>query len=119
MKRKALRKLWVSRVASFERSGLARSAWCAARSVSVASLDAWRYRLRRERAEAAGRAGERILRTRSTALVPIVVAAPSPDAMTSAETSIEMSLPHGVQLRAPGLPSAQWLAHLVRELSTC
>jgi hypothetical protein len=120
MKRKALRKLWVSRVSAFERSGLTRSAWCAARNVSVGSLDAWRYRLQRERAEAEGRAGGRTSRPRSTALVMIVIGAPSPEATTTAtEAATELSRPHGVRLRASSLPSAQWLAHLVRELVTC
>jgi hypothetical protein len=94
MSRESKRAVWVKRVAAFERSGLSRRAWCAARGLSMGSLDAWRYRLRRER---------------SGGLVPVVVAEP-----VSASV-IEVSC-GGATVRLPTSVDAAWLATLMRGL---
>jgi hypothetical protein len=101
MARESKRSVWSKRVVAFERSGLSRRAWCAARGLSVGSLDAWRYRLRREA---------------SGGLVPVVVTgAPQEPAST-----IEVSC-GAVVVRLPASVDAAWLAALVRGLgrSTC
>lgn len=86
-------------MAAFERSGLSRRAWCAARGLSVSSLDAWRYRLRREE---------------SDGLVPVVVADATPSPL------IEVSC-GAATVRVPITVDAGWLAALMRGLgqTTC
>ncbi len=95
MSRESKRAVWAKRVAAFERSGLSRRAWCGARGLSVSSLDAWRYRLRRE-----GSGG----------LVPVVVTEPG------SASVIEVSC-GGATVRLPTSVDAAWLATLVRGLS--
>lgn len=99
MARESKRSIWSKRVAAFERSGLSRRAWCAARGLSVSSLDAWRYRLRREG---------------SDGLVPMVVAE------AALSPLIEVSC-GGATVRLPTTVDAAWLATLVRGLgrTTC
>ena len=94
MARESKRAVWAKRVAAFERSGLSRQAWCGARGLSVSSLDAMRYRLRRE-----GSGG----------LVPVVVAEPVSSSV------IELSC-GGATVRLPTSVDAAWLATLVRGL---
>jgi hypothetical protein len=94
MARESKRLVWSKRVVAFERSGQSRRAWCSAHGVSMGSLDAWRYRLRREAAEG---------------LVPVVVTDAAPTAM------IELSC-GGTTLRLPAATEAGWLATLVRAL---
>lgn len=94
MARDSKRSMWAKRVAAFERSGMSRRAWCAARGLSVSSLDTWRYRLRREG---------------SSGLVPVVVSGPAPAAL------IELSC-GTTTVRLPASVDAVWLATLVRGL---
>ena len=70
---------------------------CAARGLSVGSLDAWRYRLRRESA---------------SGLVPVVV-----EPAVVAGAMIELSA-GSVTLRLPMSADAVWLATLVRALGS-
>ena len=95
MARESKRAVWAKRVAAFERSGLSRRAWCGARGLRVSSLDAWRYRLRRE-----GSGG----------LVPVVVTEPG------SASVIEVSC-GGATVRLPTSVDAAWLATLMRGLS--
>jgi hypothetical protein len=94
MSRESKRLVWVKRVAAFEGSGLSRRAWCAARGLSVSSLDAWRYRLRREAADG---------------LVPVMVGDTAPAAL------IEVTC-GATTMRMPASTDAAWLATLVRNL---
>lgn len=94
MARESKRSVWSKRVEAFERSGLSRRAWCAARGLSVSSLDAWRYRLRRDA---------------SDGLVPVVVAEAAPSPL------IEVSC-GGATVRMPTTVDAAWVATLVRGL---
>lgn len=94
MAREKARAVWSKRVAAFERSGLSRRAWCAARGLSVGSLDAWRYRLRREMA---------------AGLVPVMVAEPARAPV------IEVSC-GAATIRLPASVDAAWLATLARGL---
>lgn len=115
MERKATRQWWQRQVAAFERSGLSRQAWCARHRVSVHSLDAWRYRLRREAGSPSG-AGRRV---RSTALVPMVVGEAGPSMGWRAAAMVEVELAGGMRVRAPATTQVRWLAELVRELGRC
>lgn len=99
MARESKRSVWSRRVAAFERSGQSRRAWCAARGLSVSSLDAWRYRPRREG---------------SDGLAPVVV--------TEAALSPVIEVACGrATVRLPTTVDAAWLAVLVRGLgqATC
>lgn len=71
-------------VAQFERSGLGRGAFCAARSISVNTLDYWRRRLRRK---APARSG-------FVELLPVAA-----KAGTSNGWDVELTLGDGVMLR--------------------
>jgi hypothetical protein len=104
MARESKRSVWAKRIAAFERSGLSRRAWCSARGLSVSSLDAWRYRLRREAA---------------SGLLPVVVTE-SASVAAGAAAVIEVSCGMAT-IRVPASTDAQWLATLVRGLgqSTC
>jgi hypothetical protein len=96
---------WAGRMASWERSGLSRRAWCDRHDVNVHTFDYWRRRLR----EAP------VLRKRKarTSLVPIVVAAAAP------VEPLELVLPSGIRLRVPSDANMVWVAGLVRALGTC
>lgn len=109
------RELWARRVAAWERSGLSRRAWCERHGVNVHTLDYWRYRLRQRAARPV------VARSRSKALVPIVVkeAAPLPTAAALGAVPVEIALPSGVQVRVPASTDPRWLASLVRELGAC
>jgi hypothetical protein len=94
MARESKRSIWSKRVAAFERSGLSRRAWCAARGLSVSSLDAWHYRLRREG---------------SDGLVPVVVAEAAPPPLIGVSCG-------AATVRLPSTVDAAWVAALVRGL---
>ncbi len=71
-------------VAQFERSGLGRRVFCAARSISVNTLDYWRRRLRQEAPTRSG----------FVELMPVAA-----DAGTSQGWDVELELGGGVMLR--------------------
>ncbi len=110
MSRTVKQQQWARRVAAFERSGLSRRTWCAARGLAAHSLDYWRQRLH----ERPARAG-----SRSKSLIPIVVRSSVDSPVPSSSPMVEIVLPGGVRLRAPISTDAQWLASLVRGLGAC
>jgi hypothetical protein len=101
--------LWSRRVAAWERSGMSRKAWCAARGVNAHTFDYWRRRFGATPARAAKRRA-------GTTLVPVMV---QPEhAVALPQAAIEMVY-GDVALRLSPTVDASWLARLVRELRGC
>jgi len=114
--------LWARRIAAWERSGLSRPAWCAAEGVNVHTLDYWRWRLRSPQPGARLRSTAHALaRSKSGALVPIVVREPAPSVrgVGTGADAIEIALPGGMRMRAAASTDVRWLAELIRELGRC
>jgi len=99
------RDIWSGRMASWERSGLSRRAWCNRSGVNVHTFDYWRRRLRE--------APTPRKRKARTELVPIRVSAPS------AAAPVELVLPSGVCLRVSSGADVAQVAALVRALVAC
>lgn len=125
-------RMWVRRVAAFQRSGQTRRAWCEARGLSANTLDYWRVRLRD--GAPASRRSTRAVKTqtvtkkvvsRCRALVPIVVdaakhAASSDRSLGDAPPAlVEIALPSGARIRVGPGADADWLSTVLCALLAC
>ena len=94
------REQWVKRMRAWERSGQTRAAFCRLRGLNLHTFDYWR----------------RVLRERSTALVPVVL--PQAVAGSVVDVVIEVMLPDGIRLRVPRGSEAQ-VGAIVSALRAC
>lgn len=94
----AHRQLWQQRLERFQRSGLTVAAFCRREGVSVASLYAWKRRLRD---------GTSHLTPAAPRLVPVRLVPPP------ASTPVELVLPSGWLLRFPPGCDPAWLRQLL------
>jgi transposase len=111
---RATRQEWAERVARWQRSGLTAQAFAAEAELNAATLTYWKYRLRRDQRERAGKPGSK--RRRSPARPTFVEATPALSTCTIA--SLEIVLRDDITVRVASGFDEDTLARVLRIVRT-
>ena len=115
---RATQQEWAERVARWQSSGLSAAAYADEAGLNAATLSYWKYRLRREQRERAGKPAASKRRTRLAKFARPTFVEATPAMRTSAIAALEIVLRDDIAVRVPVGFDEETLARVLRIVRT-